>query len=495
MARKRAAQRKDRSAGTYSALDLARSALPAEEFALLVAEIERPLLPSLRINRQKLDDAGFDALKARYGWATQPVPFCSQGRWVSAAAVPVSRTVEHRLGFYYIQEAASMLPPELFNFSGQPALILDMAASPGGKTTHLADLTGGHALIVANDSSADRVTALRLVLNNWGAPNTAVTSFPGERFGQWYPDTFDCVLLDAPCSMQGLRGSDSHSPRPITQREISQLASRQTRLLLSALRAVKPGGQVVFSTCTLTAEENEGVLQAVLDACGLETIRIEDLTGLLPAPAPALAGAGTSSAVSGAARLWPHRFGTAGFFAALLTKVAALPDERRNPPARTFEKTGLELLSGARRSGLLNQIQTQFGVDLKPELDEKSLLLAQRQNRLYLLPEHWMTTFSSLPYHALGLPLGEIGLVGIDPALDWLSLHHRQIRPAGYTLPEDLLPAWLRGEDLTLDLRECYQPGQVVPVYDHDARLVGKGKVTARGLRNYLPFGFVQGLA
>ena len=125
---------------------------------------------------------------------------------VIQAETPISATPEHRLGFYYIQDAASMLPAELFDLSGTSApLILDLAASPGGKTTHITARTGDRGLVIANDSSPDRITALRIVLSTWGSINNAITHFPGEKFGTWFPETFDYVLLDAPCSMQGIR--------------------------------------------------------------------------------------------------------------------------------------------------------------------------------------------------------------------------------------------------------------------------------------------------
>ena len=102
-----------------------------------------------------------------------------------------------------------MMPVELFNFDDvKNPLILDMAASPGGKTTHLVSRSADQGLVIANDSSRDRITALRLVMQSWGAVNIAATQYPGEKYGAWFPETFDRVLLDAPCSMQGLRDTE-----------------------------------------------------------------------------------------------------------------------------------------------------------------------------------------------------------------------------------------------------------------------------------------------
>ena len=187
---------------------------------MLQQELEKPLNPGIRLNRIKSQPVTIDELVSRYNWEIKPVPYCRSGWKVSKSDMPVSQTVEQRFGYYYIQETASMLPPELFDFSANPShLILDMAASPGGKTTHLADRSGDLGFIIANDNSRERITALKLILQNWGVLNHAITQFPGEMFGLWFPEVFDTVLLDAPCSMQGLRTTASHPMRPVTERK------------------------------------------------------------------------------------------------------------------------------------------------------------------------------------------------------------------------------------------------------------------------------------
>ncbi len=104
-----------------------------------------------------------------------------------------------------------MLPVELFDMeSDEEGLALDLAASPGGKTTHMISRMRDKGLVLANDSSQGRIQALKVVLQHWGGTNAAVTRFPGEQFGAWFPNTFDRVLIDAPCSMQGLRTAESH---------------------------------------------------------------------------------------------------------------------------------------------------------------------------------------------------------------------------------------------------------------------------------------------
>ena len=180
-------------------LDRYQPLLSADDFAHLQAAMARPLPPALRVNTLKID---LDTARAKwpieYGWHVQDVPFCESGWQISGNEAALSRTIEHRTGFYYIQDAASMLPAEMFTFDREFPLILDMAASPGGKTTHLISRMNDRGVMIANDSSSGRIAGLRSNLQSWGTLSSALTSYPGERFGEWWPDTFDYVLLDAP---------------------------------------------------------------------------------------------------------------------------------------------------------------------------------------------------------------------------------------------------------------------------------------------------------
>jgi 16S rRNA (cytosine1407-C5)-methyltransferase len=488
-----------------------RPLLSGEEYARLLAELENPLYTTIRMNPLKVDpQQALRAYAARYGWQTKPVPFCETGWWVTEAQTAPSQAIEHRMGDYYIQDAASMLPVELFDWSGLDApLVLDMAASPGGKTTHLVAKTGDHGLVIANDSSPSRITALRIVLETWGAVNTAVTRFPGEKWGSWYPETFNRVLLDAPCSMQGLHTIESHPMRAISEKEQSALATRQLALLKSAFRALKPGGQLVYSTCTLAPEEDEGVLDGLLAAFP-GAVEIEDLASRLPAPAPALASAGEQAfhpAVQRAARLWPHTFGTSGFFAALVTKTAGLPPSPdETAPTRPFERTGLAALSSREAADLAGRLRAVYDFDLTAVLQEQDLSLwrhapqpgrgFQSGTEIFAIPSAYLRRFESLPFQSLGMAVGEEGPEGFIPSHEWLARFRGRFLRGRWQLAHGLLTAWLRGEDIRFEDRQPesraqYPRGTIVLVEDDQGRFVGRGRVTSERLKNLLPRRFV----
>ena len=310
-----------------------------------------------------------------------------------------------------------MLPVELFDFEHvEEPIILDMAASPGGKTTHLVSRSHDRGLVIANDSSRSRLTALRIVLQNWGASHTAISNFPGEHFGSWFPEIFDAILLDAPCSMQGLRATDAHPLRPITQKEINSLARRQSRLLTSAIHALKPGGQVVYSTCTLTPEENEGVLDHVLSTFS-DTIQIDPLDQIISIPVPGLSSYQEKTfhpQVKNAARLWPFSFGTAGFFAARLTKLASIKTKTKPAPGRPLAQAGWFTLDEENLKTIDNQLQEIYGFSLFNLLEEHDLEVWRFNDSLHLFPRLFISRFPDLPVQSLGLALGEFSRITSD---------------------------------------------------------------------------------
>jgi 16S rRNA (cytosine1407-C5)-methyltransferase len=468
-----------------------RGLLSGEEFARLEAALQKPLETALRINPLKVDpDQALEDWKQRYAWQVRRVPYCDTGWWVSHSPAPVSQTIEHRLGFYYIQDAASMLPVELFDWQTSAGpLVLDMAASPGGKTTHMVSKTGDRGLVMANDSSRSRITALRLVLQTWGAASSVVTSFPGEKFGDWFPETFDRVLLDAPCSMHNLRSTDSHPARPISDKERASLATRQAHLLASAFMAVKPGGQVVYSTCTLAPEEDEGVLQALLNQFpGM--VRVENVRQRLPVPAPGLASDGEQifdPQVRHAARLWPHLYDTSGFFAVLITKLDSLNLPAQPPPYRALEKNGLEGITVREENALEQQLSDEFGYDLSSSLERHSLSLWKRGGAIFAIPEPFIQQFRNFPFEAAGLLLGEETLQGFQLSHEWVARFSQQFKQGRYCLPEEAVAGWLRGEDIHGLPLDGFPAGRMVVVVDRQDRLLGRGKLQAQRLKNLLP--------
>ncbi len=469
----------------------AQDYLSSLEFNNLIASLEKDPSISIRINQLKSDPKTIIEKWGRaYQWSCSPVPFCGSGFWISEPSISPSKTIEHRLGYYYIQEAASMLPAELFDFDElEHPLILDMAASPGGKTIHLVDRTMDKGLIIANDASRSRISALRIVLQNWGAINQAITNMRGEWYGQAYPDTFDAVLLDAPCSMQGLRISPSHSMRPITENEIQSLAERQFHLLESALQAVKIGGQVVYSTCTLSPYENEGVVARILNKYP-QDIEIGDIQHKLPIPAPAIIQIGENQLqeqVKKCVRLWPHIFGTAGFFCAKFIKKRSIHSAKRWDAHRKNSTIKGSYFNERESHHLTDMISSLYGFDLKSIIDDQSLVYWQYKENIYLIPLQLAIQFPELPVHSMGMLAGKYFPKGWQPSHEFVSRFGDLFTERIYILGNEHHDAWLRGEDIRSIVSPSNQIGKILVIRDVNGRNLGRGKMLSTRLKNMLP--------
>lgn len=462
--------------------------LSADEFALLKEEVNQTLPPALRINPLKTDPGFAKTLSERYGWTLTQIPFCAEGFRVDVnGGTPISAALEHRTGQYYIQEAASMLPVMLFDMQAQEgSLNLDLAASPGGKTTHIVSRLSDRGLVLANDSSQGRIQALKVVLQHWGATNTAVSRFPGEKFGSWFPNTFDRVLLDAPCSMQGLRTAESHDSRPVTEKESRLLSQRQTALLTSALQALRIGGEVVYSTCTLLPLENEGVVESVLSKYGNSVVLL-DSQNALPNPAPGIRRVGEleyQNDMSRVIRLWPHRYQTAGFFACLLQKTGEVPHKTVAAPEHSMEAAGFNELSNIETNRFANVFAQWTGYGLSVYLEENRRVLVRRDQRVFIFPAQLLERFRSLPVQSAGMLVGEWDGEEFIPSHEWVLRFGKQCSEILVKLDEERFSQFTRGEDLIGFHDKVNSSSLVRVVTDQADRIAGRGRIVSDRLKN-----------
>lgn len=224
------------------------------------------------------------------------------------------KMLENLLGYIHIQEELSMLPPLILDPQAGET-ILDLCASPGSKTTQISQMMNNRGLIIANEPSMARIAPLRSNCERLGVLNVAITRYDGQDFPR---GPFDRVLVDAPCSSEGRerRGPGTISRSGCTKS--LELQKLQIRLLQNAVRLTKPGGVVVYSTCTYAPEENEMVVNAVLDEARLEEINID---GLQSCPGVTQwSGESMSDDLVRCARYYPHLNDTGGFFVAKLIK-------------------------------------------------------------------------------------------------------------------------------------------------------------------------------
>jgi len=273
----------------------------------------KPLRSSIRVNTLK---AEVDKVRENLeNIITGEVPWCREGFFVNTD--DFGRIPEHQLGIIFSQEASSMIPPVVMN--PEPGMkVLDIAAAPGAKTTQIAQYMENEGCIVANDVKHSRINILISNLQKCGVLIAKVTDKDGRFFGR-FGERFDAVLVDAPCSNMGMIRKNYKNIKLWRLRDCYGLSRLQKELLVAAYKAVKPGGVVVYSTCTLEPMENEEVVDYILRNTDAE---IEDIDLPLRRTKPFLEFEGRKyvGEVKKCLRIHPQDNDTEGFFVAKLRK-------------------------------------------------------------------------------------------------------------------------------------------------------------------------------
>jgi 16S rRNA C967 or C1407 C5-methylase (RsmB/RsmF family)/NOL1/NOP2/fmu family ribosome biogenesis protein len=292
----------------------------------------RPAERAVRANPLKLDPADLPGL---LGIDPDPVPWCGEAFFLPEG-VRVGGTLAHAAGLCYVQEPSALAVGEALD--PRPGeRVLDLAAAPGGKTTLVAGRLGDRGVVVANEVQGGRVRALADNLDRWGSWGTVIAGETVARLAERLGGAFDRVLLDAPCSGEGLFRRNPAAAAQWRPGHVRGNAERQRRLLADAARLVRPGGVLVYSTCTFAPEENEHQVAGFLAAHpGWQLGDIPWRDGYTPAR-PDWAPDGPSE-LARAVRLWPHHLRGEGHFIAKLTRpgegAALASGEREALPSR-----------------------------------------------------------------------------------------------------------------------------------------------------------------
>jgi 16S rRNA (cytosine1407-C5)-methyltransferase len=281
-------------------------------------------LTAIRLNELKTDQVLFEQCLDRLKQKYQRIPFNRNGYTLQDDHLPLSHTLYFFLGHFQYQNASSQLPVILLDV--QPGQrVLDMAAAPGSKSTQLAAVMQNQGELVLNDAMRSRHQPLNVNMQRSGAINYYVINAWGERMGSIFPEYFDKILLDAPCSALGTIHSSPAVWDWWSLDKMQKLSRVQYQLLVSAIKALKAGGELVYSTCSITPEENEMLLNRLIAEYPLQIVAPpQNLSRLFSPGWLKYAGHEFDPSLARAIRVWPQHQGMEGFFAVKLRKLAPL---------------------------------------------------------------------------------------------------------------------------------------------------------------------------
>ncbi len=280
------------------------------------------LRKSIRVNTLK---TSIDRLHKRLAatWGFEQIPWCNEGFWIEKREEAIGNTLEHSLGYFYVQEAVSMIPPLalLYNEQFEEPAILDMCASPGSKTTQIAQMLNNKGVIIANDHIGIRLAPLGLNLQRCGVRNAIITLMQGQWFSN-IKTQFDYVLADAPCSGTGTIRKSLSTIEAWNPKMVTKLSFVQKNLIETGFKVLKQDGVLVYSTCSLEPEENEGVVDFLLKRHDNAVIEEVNLPHLKSSP-PVLffEDKKYSDEISKTLRIWPQDNDTEGFYVARIRKL------------------------------------------------------------------------------------------------------------------------------------------------------------------------------
>lgn len=368
--------------------------LGEEEYGRFAHTFTQSPHAGLRVNTLKIAP---EALARRVPFALQPIGApAPSGFFVDDDSRPGSHPY-HAAGLYYLQEPSAMMVGR--PVQPQPGeLVLDLAAAPGGKATHLAALMQDDGLLVANDINTGRARVLAENMERWGARNVLITNATPDRLAERFGPIFDRVLVDAPCSGEGMFRRSG--PFAWSEANVLACARRQTAVLDSAAHLVRPGGTLVYATCTFAPEENEQVVaDFTASHSEFSLVTPPPIAGAAPGrPSwlrPEQAAQLDADVLARTVRLWPHQFPGEGHFIAVLRRSEG--DHFYAPPPLAFDPP---------RDRELTHWHAFVQETLRVDFPTERMVLA-RNGRLYLLPARTLET-SGVRLVRYGLLLGEV---------------------------------------------------------------------------------------
>src|SRR5690625_682350 len=434
-----------------------------DEFNDFKESLHKEQTYGLRVNTLK---GSVDQLLDKQPFSLRSIPWSKTGFYYDHEERP-GKHPYHEAGVYYIQEPSAMAVVELMD--PQPGeKILDLAAAPGGKATHIAAKLNGSGLLVANDIHPRRANVLSENIERMGIRNCVVTNEKPEHLTKHFPSFFDRILVDAPCSGEGMFRKNPDAIGEWSEKIVQNNARRQLRILVKVDQMLKVGGRLVYSTCTFSPEENEQIIESFLKQYPnykLEEVpSYEDFSQGLQDNI-----ASNEEVIEKTIRLWPHKLEGEGHFIAILTKTDG-------PQAR--QKRTVRIHQQKRDLKWFQQFTKEF-LHTKPKG-----VFTFFGDQLYITPQE-MVELKGLRIKRAGWHIGMNKRNRFEPSHALaLSLHKNDVQHTlELAVTDERVQKYLRGETFPIEATNGWY---VIVV---DGYTLGWGKVANQEMKNHYPRG------
>ena len=414
--------------------------LLGSEYEAYTACYDEPRHYGLRVNTAKISVEDFLKIAP---WPLEPVPWIHNGFYYDGDNIQPSKHPYYFAGLYYLQEPSAMTPASCLPVTPGEN-VLDLCAAPGGKATALGAMLNGSGLLVANDISSSRTRALLRNVELFGITNAFVTNETPAHLKDRFPEFFHKILLDAPCSGEGMFRKEDALARDWTPEKSEELSVLQKELILQAADMLRPGGQLLYSTCTFAPKEDEGVVSYLLEnRPDMELMELPAYEGFVPG-VPAWGNG--DPVLSRCVHLFPHKMQGEGHFMALFCKegrtdlIGQFSYAKPNPDTRKwlelfFQEIGLKTLGGQPFDW--NRVET-------------------RKDKVYYLPPV-TGDFRGLTFLRNGLYLGDLKKNRFEPS-EPFALALRKDDTDGIislSVNDQRLTRYLKGETLNIEPEEA----------------------------------------
>lgn len=432
-----------------------------------LASFEYDAHQGLRINTAKISVEDFLKISP---YELKQVPWCPNGFYYSKTEKPAKHPF-YFAGLYYIQEPSAMTTASLLPIE-EGDMVLDLCAAPGGKSTELAARLQGTGLLATNDISNSRAKALLKNIEVFGVGNALVTSEPPNELAKRFPSFFDKILIDAPCSGEGMFRKQSNMTKAWESNGVDLFVGLQRSILKEAVTMLKPGGTMIYSTCTFSKEENEQAIEYLLSLD--ESLHLEELPVFdgfdKGHPEWGLTG---NRELTKCRRLWPHRIEGEGHFVAMVKKDT---DEITTPVTEyIFSKEKLSK----------EAVEFIKALDYPFDLERMDI----QKERVYYIPER-MPFVKGLRILRCGLYMGDMKKNRFEPSqsLAMFLKSSEFSNSVCLSVEDERVVKYLKGETIELDTQENKSYKDGICLICVEQYPLGFGKLSKGTIKNkYLP--------